>query len=250
MIFISRTRSGPGQGSGRRHEGGCGEWISNGSIMGERHHIFCHVKIWLHCWHSLCRYCEPLTWEQQSTSEATRFFLQQPKSCNIAADIPICSPIPQPLAPGGASYTVEGGGTSEGPRALTALPAQIPPAQHPPAPHLFEPHKWSVSAPHSLVANATGVLRLWGVSCAADDPPYVTAAFTQTPDPEQLRRAPVFQRGAEVGIRSTQDSALFSHRAGHTHWSPLTAHCTGWRRDTSVEPLPSRVPISQSQLLR
>jgi len=59
------------------------------------------------------------------------------------------------------------------------------------------------------------MLRLWGVSCAADDPPYIRAVCTQTPEPEKLGTSSAFQRGAEVGMRSTQDSALFQHREGH-----------------------------------
>lgn len=179
---------------------------------------------------TLCQYCEPLTQEQQSTSDATKFFfLQQPKRFYIVGDIPIS--IPQPLAPGGASYTVEGGGTLEGPRALTALPGQILPAQHLSVSHPFGTHKWSVSTPHSLVANAIGMFRVWGFSCAADDPPYITAVFTQTPEPEQLETAASFQ-GQHLLFREEQ-----KRDEEHLGFSFLLA------RGRSHAPTSSRSPV-------
>lgn len=92
MIFISRTHSGPGQMSGRWYEVGCRQWLSKISIMGERQHIYSHTKIQLHPWHSLCQYCELLTWEQPRTSDATRFFLQQPKRLLPTSPYPFPSP--------------------------------------------------------------------------------------------------------------------------------------------------------------
>lgn len=112
--------------------------------------------------------------DSQGTSDATRLFLlQQPKRWHIAVDMPWHIP--------------------EHPKKLTTtqcgvvgpcrLPEEIPPAQHPlPS----GPHKSSVSTPHSLLASATGTLRLWGVSGAADDLTTPHRHFAQTPALEQM----------------------------------------------------------------